>query len=69
MTETRKPGRVHVGRFVDPACDGKEHFASRKQAKQAARRRKGRVAYHCKACHFWHVGNHNEGKKPMKEVR
>jgi hypothetical protein len=50
-------------------CDGKQQFRSAKIARRAARRKKGRVAYGCSICHYWHVGNSQfPTKKPMKEL-
>jgi hypothetical protein len=38
------------------SCHGKVAFKKQRFAKDAAHRRKGRVAYRCKYCFLWHVG-------------
>lgn len=38
-------------------CEGKRAFDLRSLAETAAKRIKGRVAYRCKFCRKWHVGN------------
>lgn len=37
-------------------CEGKKPFLCRPLAMKAAGRRKGRQAYRCRYCRFWHVG-------------
>lgn len=39
------------------SCEGKVPFKGQGLARQAAKRRDGRVAYRCSYCFQWHVGN------------
>jgi len=39
-------------------CTGKFAFLERALALKAAKRVKGRDAYRCKVCGYWHVGEH-----------
>lgn len=38
-------------------CSGKVRFFSADIAAKAARRKSGRVVYHCRHCGGWHVGD------------
>lgn len=44
-------------------CEGKVAFKKQRFAKDAAHRRKGRVAYRCQFCFSWHVGTPPQREK------
>jgi rubrerythrin len=49
------------------ACHGKQKFDSPQLARKAAARVKGRTAYRCRFCGFWHTGKTHERSK--QEIR
>ena len=50
-------------------CTGKVAFSAQRIAKEAAHRRKGRVAYRCKFCFHWHVGTPPQQEKKFTKRR
>lgn len=47
-------------RFQVASCEGKFAFTSANKAWTAAKRRPGRIAYHCSFCGKWHVGTNTK---------
>jgi hypothetical protein len=59
-------------RVQEVSCEGKEQLTQERA--QAIQRRpsdhnRGRTAYHCKFCGWWHLGSSQSIKKPMRRVR
>ena len=46
-------------------CDGKVPFKRMGLAKDAAKRRPGRIVYRCKHCFHWHVGTPERKEKRL----
>ena len=53
----------HEDRFKAASCEGKVPFETFTLANKAAKRRKGRAAYHCRFCGRWHAGVSAPDKK------
>lgn len=48
-------------------CEGKVAFRHQRVAREAAKRREGRITYRCRHCFHWHVGTPDP--KPKKFTR
>jgi hypothetical protein len=46
-------------------CEGKVKFKKMGIAKDAAKRRTGRIVYRCKHCFHWHVGTPERKEKKL----
>jgi len=56
-------------RYRAAACAGKQRFDDLALARRAAKRKRGRHAYKCKACRGWHVGVARKAGRPWKPNR
>lgn len=55
MTTKQSSDATEAGRSVISTCLGRVPLVSKRIATRAAKRRKGRHAYRCPHCRYWHV--------------